>query len=260
MVFYFTGTGNSLYVAKELDAQPMSIPQVIHSSDLNFRDDSIGIVCPIYGHEMPAMVKTFIQKAVFRTDYLYIVLTYGNMHGNAVELADKELREAGKKADYITTILMVDNFLPGFDMNKQMKMDKKIEEQIAVIKDDIQLKKHELQKVTLKDRAIHKMYQSYVKNQPETVWAAYKITGECVGCGICARVCPAGCIHLENQSAVHTLENCQACMACVHACPKMAVQFTIKEVNPKVRYRNEHISLTELVAANNQNKEKAYES
>lgn len=178
----------------------------------------------------------------------------GNIHGNAVELADKAIRAAGKKADYINTILMVDNFLPAFDMDKQRKMDKKVEDQIAAVRSDIQCKKHELQKVTLKDRAVHKMYQCYVKNQPETVWAAYKVTGECIGCGICANVCPAGCIHLKNQKAVHTLENCQACMACVQACPKLAVQFTIKEVNPKARYRNEHVSLSDLVAANNQNK------
>lgn len=255
MIFYFTGTGNSLYVAKELDTQSISIPQVMDSVNLDFTDDSIGIVCPIYGHEMPAMVKKFIQKAVFQTDYLHMILTYGNRHANAVELANKVFRKAGKEAHYITTILMVDNFLPAFDMSEQIEIDKKVESQIAAIKTDIQQKKHEIQKVTLKDRTIHKMYQNHVGNQPETVWTAYKVTEECVGCGICVRVCPAGCIYLENQKAVHTMENCQACMACVHACPKMAVQFTIKEVNPKARYRNEHVSLSELVAANNQNKE-----
>ncbi|MBD5476273.1 MAG: flavodoxin family protein, partial [Lachnospiraceae bacterium] len=56
MIFYFTGTGNSLYVAKELDEEIISIPQVIKQERLEFAADSIGIVCPIYGHEMPGMV------------------------------------------------------------------------------------------------------------------------------------------------------------------------------------------------------------
>jgi hypothetical protein len=33
MVFYFTGTGNSLYVAKQLEKFPVSIPQAIHDAD-----------------------------------------------------------------------------------------------------------------------------------------------------------------------------------------------------------------------------------
>ena len=55
MLFYFTGTGNSLYVAKRLERQPISIPQVMHREDLTVSDDRIGIVAPIYGHENPVI-------------------------------------------------------------------------------------------------------------------------------------------------------------------------------------------------------------
>ena len=120
MVFYFTGTGNSLYVAKQLDETRISIPQVIHLEELTFEEESIGVVCPVYGHEMPGMVKEFLQKARFKTDYFYLVLTYGNIHGGAAELAEQFLASCGKKADYINTVLMVDNFLPAFDMEEQL--------------------------------------------------------------------------------------------------------------------------------------------
>ena len=115
MVFYFTGTGNSLYVAKQLDAEKISIPQVLHNSNLVFESLSIGVVCPIYGHEMPNMVKDFLKKATFRTEYFYLILTYGNIHGGAAELAEQALAVCGKRADYINTIKMVDNFLPAFE-------------------------------------------------------------------------------------------------------------------------------------------------
>ena len=81
MLFYFTGTGNSLYVAKRLEHQPISIPQVMHREDLTFSDDRIGIVAPIYGHEVPAMVQEFLEKATFQTPYFYMILTYGNRAG-----------------------------------------------------------------------------------------------------------------------------------------------------------------------------------
>ena len=87
MVFYFTGTGNSLYIAKQIEKNPISIPQVINKESQEFSADSIGIVAPVYGHEVPQMVRNFLKNAVFHTDYFYIILTYGNRHGGAAELA-----------------------------------------------------------------------------------------------------------------------------------------------------------------------------
>ena len=51
MIFYFTGTGNSLYAAKQIGGELISIPQVIHRKEQSWRAEEIGIVCPVYGHE-----------------------------------------------------------------------------------------------------------------------------------------------------------------------------------------------------------------
>ncbi len=83
MLFYFTGTGNSLYAAKQIEKDPLSIPQVMRGTELDFSAEQIGIVAPIYGHEVPPMVKEFLRKAQFHTDYFYMVLTYGNRHGHS---------------------------------------------------------------------------------------------------------------------------------------------------------------------------------
>ena len=57
MILYFTGTGNCLYVARELAAEGervLSIPQELRRvGELAYADDAIGIVYPIYGHMMP---------------------------------------------------------------------------------------------------------------------------------------------------------------------------------------------------------------
>lgn len=253
MVFFFTGTGNSLYAARMLDDDCRSIPQAIHDADKTYRADRIGIVCPVYGHEVPQMVRAFIRDATFETDYFYMVLTYGKRHGGAVELAEQMLAQTGKRADYITTLLMVDNFLPGFDMEEQVRTapEKQIDAQLARIRQDIDAKKRWTQPVTDEDRAAHQEYLS----RPARITAIdpsalYRVTEDCIGCGICMKVCPAGCISVRNGRAVHENGGCQLCMACIHHCPQNAIQLTIPEKNPKARFQNEHVKLMDIVHAN----------
>ena len=251
MVFYFTATGNSLYVAKQLDAQPISIPQVIHRESLIFQDETIGIVCPVFGHEVPIMVQEFLKNARFKTDYFYMILTYGKRHGGAAELAQDRLRSCGITPAYINTFLMVDNFLPVFDMKEEILLDKNVEGQLAAIKKDIAQRRHFISPVTDEDRATHQEFLSRSNTPPEERWRSiYQVTSACVGCGICQKVCPSGCWKVSGGTAQYHPEGCQSCMACIHACPQKAIQMTIPEKNPNARYRNEHISLQEIIQAN----------
>lgn len=254
MIFYFTGTGNSLYVARSLDNKVVSIPQIIDIDDLQFKAERIGIVSPVYGHEMPQMVKDFIRRACFETDYMYLILTYGNRHANAVELAENVFYMAGKQVDYIHTILMVDNFLPAFDMRQQQEMNKHVEEQLAQIRCDITARKCEMETVTDSDCRAHADYVKSVKGKSAVIWADFDFSDLCIGCGLCTKVCPAGCIHIRARRAVRSGDNCQACMACVHVCPETAIRVKpvlgFKEPNPEARYRNSNVSLTDLVHSN----------
>lgn len=254
MVFYFTGTGNSLYIAKQLSESPVSIPQAMKREMLEFADERIGIVTPIYGHEMPRMVKDFLKKAVFHTDYFYILLTYGNRHGGAAELAKQFCDECGVKVNYINVIQMVDNWLPSFDMNEQKAIDKHIPQQLAPILADLSAKKNAISPVTDTDRAAHRQFLAGISRMPADAWQhLLKISDACVGCGVCEKVCPSGSIRVENGKAVHHAGNCQTCLACVHACPRKAIGLAVPEKNPNARYRNEHVSLQEIISANEQN-------
>ena len=137
MIFYFTATGNSLYAASLLEEERVSIPQVMWQDDLTFTDARIGIVAPVYGHEVPQMVREFMTRAVFHTDYFYMILTYGNRHGGAAELAQKLCAECGIDPAYINVVLMADNWLPAFDMEEQKRLDKQVEAQLSVIRADL---------------------------------------------------------------------------------------------------------------------------
>lgn len=67
IILYFTATGNSLYIARQLADEAtelLSIPQIRRQGIYDFEADEIGIVYPIYGHMPPNMVRNFIKKAI----------------------------------------------------------------------------------------------------------------------------------------------------------------------------------------------------
>lgn len=268
IIFYFTGTGNSLYIARQLaeeNTELLSIPQMVKQGKYEFEADEIGIVYPIYGHMPPNMVRRFIQKANLKADYLFAVLTYGNRKCNAVEIWDEVSRQAGKRFDYIGTIIMVDNWLPNFDMNEQMKIDKHIPENLQKITADINGGRHWHEPVTEEERQQHQGFMQRSGLDPEVGFLiksekSFTVADACIDCGICTYVCPRGNYELTSRG-VKMSGDCEFCFACIQNCPQKAIQFRKSEdgsfpdgteKNPNARYRNEHISLMDLKLANNQ--------
>lgn len=143
-------------MARAIEERPVSIPQVIHQMLLTFHSEQLGIVTPIYGHEMPMMVRQFLQKADFRCNYFYLILTYGNRHGGASELAKQFCDDCGISVDYINVLGMVDNWLPAFDMDEQRQIDKMIDEHLSAIKEDIAQHRKMITAVAEEDRAEEK--------------------------------------------------------------------------------------------------------
>lgn len=268
LIFYFTGTGNCLYIARQLagaDTELLSIPQMVKQGKYEFEADEIGIVYPIYGHMPPYMVRQFIQQVQLRAGYKFAVLTYGARKCDAVEIWDHISRKAGNAFDYIATIIMVDNWLPNFDMNEQIKMDKHIPENLQKITADINGQRHWHEPVTEEERQMHRGFLAVSGLDPEVGFLmksekCFTVTDTCIDCGICTYVCPRGNYEL-TPGGVKMSGDCEFCFACIQNCPQRAIQFRKSEdgsfpngteVNPNARYRNEHISLMDLKLANNQ--------
>lgn len=268
VVLYFTGTGNCLYVARQLagkEGEILSIPQLMRKKQFEIEADEIGLVYPIYGHMPPYMVREFIKKAQLKAEYKFAVLTYGMRKCNAVEIWDGISRKAGNVFDYIGTIVMVDNWLPNFDMNEQMKIDKHIPENLAKITSDLNNRRRWHEPVTQEEREQHEGFMSLSGLDPEVGFLmkadrSFRVTDDCIHCGICTYVCPRGNYQLTGQG-VKMQGDCEFCFACIQNCPQRAIQFKKNEdgtwpdgseKNPNARYRNENVSLMELKLANNQ--------
>lgn len=255
MVFYFTATGNSLYVAKQFDTNLISIPQVINNDNLSFEDETIGIVCPVYCGMPPQLVIDFMKKATFKADYFYMILTYGKNHSVAGEYTKQLGEVCGIKIDYIRTILMVDNYLPVFDMDEEKAIDKKVNDQISAITADIRSRKQEIILATDEGRNLYAQVMERNKTMPNfNNGEQITVTDACIGCSICSKVCPIGNLYVENGQAARRSNTCAFCLACAQNCPQKAITLNIMDKNPDARYRNEYISLQEIIESNNQNK------
>lgn len=245
MLFYFTATGNSLYVAKRLDPRCISIAQAIHDDPQPYQDAQIGIVCPVHAQQIPELVSTFLHDAYFDTPYFYMILTYGSHYGKAPQQAFELALRLGINPAYINAVMMADSFLPAADIEKEMAADKHISAQIDAIRTDLNARRRFILPPDAQDEPERCI-------QPDAKRTMFVISEDCIGCGICRKICPMDRFTIQAQKSQYDPKGCIACMACIHACPMNAIQLTIPEKKRNARYRNAHITLCELIEANGQ--------
>lgn len=267
LIFYFTGTGNSLYVARQLageNGQLLSIPQLMKRGLFEFEAEEIGMVFPTYSNMPPRMVKQFMAKAKLKADYFFAVPTFGAIKATAVENAAKFAARGGTTFNYIKTILMVDVGLHFFDINKERAIDKHIPEQLEAIKADINSRKNYIEETTDEEREFHNGLMAACQMNDEEGFHMqaenrFNIDADkCVGCGTCVEVCPHGNYRFGNRG-LETNGECDYCMSCVHNCPQKAITFKPSdnfmlrpEPNPNARFRNPNVTLVDIKRANRQ--------
>ena len=213
----------------------------------------------------PNMVRNFIRKARLKAEYKFAVLTYGARKCDAVEIWNDLSARAGNAFDYIATLVMVDNWLPNFDMNEQIKIDKRIPENLQRIAGEISSRRQWQEPVSEEERQMHAGFMALSGLDPEVGFLkrserCFTVTDACIDCGVCTDVCPRGNYELTSNG-VAMQGDCDFCFACIQNCPQKAIRFRQDsgdpllaqgEKNPDARYRNEHVSLMDIKRANGQ--------
>lgn len=250
IVFYFSATGNSLSVAKRIGGNLISIPQVVDAKKLEYKDDVIGLVFPIYSFRPPKMVRRFLDKVKFAADYTFAIGTYGNMAGAAMLNVQKLAEERGNRFDYAEHLLMLDNYLPIFDIEKEIKKlpQKHTEEAISRIVDDINNRRLKQANAATGWKIVTSALgaiDNLLSNGKQA--RGFIITDSCTRCGICSQVCPAKNITVTDK--VSFAEQCEECLACAHLCPQGSIR--LKKERSSKRWLNPAVSLEEIIAANN---------
>ena len=239
-IFYFTGTGNSLFAARKIadanNATLISIPQAIHEQK-TYSDDIIGFVYPQYANGLPKMVRKFILENSFKADYFFAVDLYAFIHINALgEIASLLPLNYGA---YLKTPM---NFIFLFGAPKNPgNMLAKAENKLDKIISDIA---NRVNKRIRPSKEVGNATKHFGESR-------FKVAAACTKCGTCAKVCPAKNIEI-NESVVFD-SNCETCYACVNLCPSHAI-YAKESMLKRRQYRNPVVSVDEIVNANNTGK------
>jgi len=254
IIFYFTGTGNSLYVVKEISksfkhVDIAAIPQAVDSKKFNYEDYSeVGFVMPLYFMGMPVMVKDFIDNIhIPNAIYIFSIVTRAYTKGLVFTEINKSLMKQGKTLSYGKYISFPDCYIrwdQAHDEESQRKVFDKATNQLDMMKQELLDEKMCAQKegkiLNVTSAIINKVWKARLSSINKT----FKVNEDCIQCGICIRTCPAKNIKLENNMLKWN-KKCQDCMSCVQSCPHKAIYFNQRTRN-KRRYRNPNISKTEL--------------
>ncbi|GMO25995.1 MAG: EFR1 family ferrodoxin [Termitinemataceae bacterium] len=256
VIFYFTGTGNSLRSANLIagrigDCDVINVAHVKKSDGydgymLEGKPEKVGFVFPAYAQGLPNIMRKFIKTLEMpgiRTAYFFAVVTCGSASGNA--LAQVQALLSSKRLDmtYGASIKMFSNCIALY------KMQSTANEQAA--ESDIEIKRI-ADEIANDGRAdipkakgmLNFVYNLAIKSFPKNA-KKYRVLDCCKGCGHCVNICPVGNIALENGKPVFA-ENCEQCMACIQWCPNHAINYksTTKE---SVRYHHPSISYEEMI-------------
>ncbi len=72
----------------------------------------------------------------------------------------------------------------------------------------------------------HLFLSPEVRDEHEATVPVPAVTGDCTGCGACARACRFGALAAVKSGPVLFAELCHSCGACIEACPEAALDWT----------------------------------
>ncbi len=249
-VYYFTGTGNSLFVTKSLSDNIYSIPQLFKNNDFNIENEVVGLVFPTYGANPPKIIYEFINKVSIKSKYLFVIMTCSDDNSGATNHICNLLRNKGIHVNYSNVVYMPTNHIPFSNLEIEHSVEKNVSAQLSLINNDI---------LNFKNSHLNNKFKYLVKrNLVKTVHKFlpidnpinFSVTDQCIKCKVCLYVCPRKNISLIGDEII-IKNHCEYCLSCVHNCPKKAIAVK-NDKSPNVRYRNPNVSLTEIKSSNNQ--------
>ncbi|MEI6101514.1 MAG: EFR1 family ferrodoxin, partial [Eubacteriales bacterium] len=260
-VYYFTGTGNSFAVARDLaekmDAKCIPIAQ-FQAMDNIETEQSIGIVFPLYDFKAPKMIEQFLSKIKdLNTKYIFAVSTYGITPLKAMKSFDTLITSHGGKLAAGYTVKMPHNGIGSrlFSDKDHNRLFENCKVKMNMISEQV-LAGMEVKPETsnvffgfVMSGVLLRMIPTMFQLMRQVVlkgWKslALKANENCVGCGICSKICPVNNIELIEEKPAWG-DHCTGCLGCFHWCPNNAIQFGQIKLNVR-KYHHPDVKISDM--------------
>ena len=238
MIFYFSATGNSKYVAERIaaatDDHVIFLRDAIRSRYYQFdvsQEKRIGFVTPTYYYGLPSVVSFFLEKlrlTGYHDQYVYLVLTCGKTTGDAAGQMGKLLKSKGVTLSAQFGIPMVDNYIPLSKLADPQEIEKELDAAEEYIDEARRV-------IRAKGTGDYNRCQGAAPGVVTTLaYSAYAhgrstkpfvVTDACIGCGLCQEIFPCGAITLTDGKPAWTKPQCVRCLGCLHRCPVKAIHW-----------------------------------
>jgi len=260
-IYYFSGTGNSLWSAKK-------IAQIINAKDATekcelfnigveaqkcvskepceiiIEADTVIFVFPSYAYSLPLVVRRFAENAVFKTKYTAALVTYGSNPGGTLGTLRRILKKKGIPKMFFAKIPAAENYLAMFGPPKEktIKQRTKMQEEAT--------EKAALSIIERKENNVSLFYPfSFLVSllfllALKFFYKLYKTGKHCNGCAVCEKICPVSAIVMKNGHPQFS-SKCEHCQACINICTLRAIQFGRVKFGTKGYYHPE-IEIIEL--------------
>ena len=230
MIYYFSGTGNSKWIAQEVakgtDDVAVNIVDLLKAGEKQIaakKGENIGIVFPVYSWQAPEIVAKFVKTIKYDgSNFVYAISTCGEEIGLTMKKLAKNI-----KIDSGYSIIMPSNYILGFDVDSEEVQKMKIDNARSILPEIIEniSKKEKIfdlhtgKMCGLKSNVVWYFFNKFGRGTK-----AFEVEDSCVSCGLCEEICPTGCIKLIEGKPVWG-NDCLACLACINYCPEKAIQY-----------------------------------
>ena len=255
-IYYYTGTGNSLWTARTLaenvgDAEIYSLAEN-DGSNLTNSAPCIGLVFPVHIWGVPGRVMKFLDasSAGMHPEYLFAVAVNAGQVANTLVQLRKVLAANGKTLSAGWEITLPSNYIPWGGPGPQEEQQKRFETAEHKLRSLAEhIKKQESSPVEtgpLWQRLIFSGL-AYPMSFPQVpkMDQKFKVDEKCNHCEICQKVCPTGNVTLQDGKPIWN-RRCEQCFACLQWCPQEAIQYGQKTPQYQ-RYHHPEIKLKDML-------------
>lgn len=237
MIYYFSGTGNSRWVAGQLASRmgERAVNMVAQTTVPSVEGQFIGLVFPVYAWGMPEPVLDFVKQLKGKPEFAFGVCTCGGEAGMTMENLGKVF-----PLDSAYSVVMPNNYVMGSELETAERI-------ASMITDATQKLDRIANQLIARQPAIevHTGSLAWVKsnvfnlgfNKAARRTSPFFVTDKCISCGICARDCPAHTITMV-EGKPQWGKKCYQCTACINLCPTKAIEYG-KGTAARGRYRIE---------------------